>query len=241
MNKVKIIKIIHQAVLDKTPEHEILAKLRGMIKNTPDFNIREKRCLYKIVKKTVLLMYYQNGNLYNRQIKQYVTGLNKVEEHKNVREKKFNMTMNMRYNRATQRVFYMCSTHSNPAKDHAEWQGKIYVDRFWREALAYDDVRLKMVAAYIKNHDVKTVQEICGAPVYLLTRPYCKHFFISLDTNEVLGSSINKIKKNHPEAVVHTHNINYRKKYYQIRRRIHSVLNMTAEAEADTVLINRQK
>lgn len=238
--KVRLIKLIHQAVLEDTPEHEILQKIRGVIKHAPDFNIREKAALYRTVKKTADLMYMQNGKLENGQIKNYSSSINKIEEHKNARERKLNLIQNMRLNRARGGVFYMSSTHSNPAKDHADWQGRIFVDRYWKMTLEGQPDVQKKVAAYIRNHDVITVQEVCGEPVYLITRPYCKHFMIELDTDEVLGNSVNKIQKDHPEAMVRSHNVNYRKKYYRFRERIHTVLNMESEAEFDRRLIKKQ-
>ena len=232
--------MIHKAVLNKIPEHEILKKIRGMIQDTPDFNIREKAALYRIIKKTATLMYIQNGNLENGQIKYYSTGWNKVEEHKNARKRKMNLADEMRNHRANNGVFYMSSIHSNPAPDHAAYQGQIYVDRYWKNTLAGDRVVLRGVAAYIKNHNTMTVQEVVGEPVYLITRPYCKHFFISLDTDEVLSNSVNKIQKEHPEAHTRSHNIYYRKKYYRFREQIHTVLDMPAEAAWDRKLIKKQ-
>ncbi len=238
--KIRMVKLIYQAVLDKVPEHVILKKVRGIIQNTPDFNIREKAALYRTVKRMADLMYIQEGRLENGQIKNYSTSINKIEEHRNARNRKQNLVTEMRGNRARGGVFYMSSIHSNPAKDHAAWQGVIYVDRYWRSILADDPVTQKKVEAYIRNHDILTVQEIVGEPVYLITRPYCKHFFIELDTDEVLGSSVNKIRKEHPEAHTRSHNIYYRKKYYKLREKIHTVLNMESEAEWDKKLIKRQ-
>ena len=130
--KVKIIELLCKAVLNNIPEHEILKKIRGIIQNTPDFNIREKAALYKIVKKTADLMYFQNGKLYNGQIKEYSTGINKVEEHRNARLRKQNLVADMRTHRADSGVFYMSSIHSNPAPDHAAYQGKILMIRIPR-------------------------------------------------------------------------------------------------------------
>lgn len=240
MNKVQIIKYIYQAVLDKTPQNIVLKKLRGMIQASPDFNIREKAGLYRVIKRVAELMYVQGGKLENGQIKNYSTGIGKIEEHRNARNRKKNLIQQMRDNRAQGSVFYMCSIHSNPAKDHKDWQGMIYVDRYWKSILEGQPDVQKKVAAYIRNHDTKTVQEICGEPVYMITRPYCKHFFIELDTEEVLGNSVNKIRKNHPEAKVKTHNVYYRKKYYRLREKIHTVLNMETEAEVDRMLIKKQ-
>ena len=218
--------MIYQAVQDKTPETVILKKIRGMIQNTPSFNVREKAALYNVIKRTADLMYVQEGILYNGQIKQYATGLGKVEEHKNSRARKINLIQELRSNRAQNGVFYLSSTHSNAAKGHKDWQGVVFVDRFWRSILEDDPDTKRKVAAYIRNHNTLTVQEIVGEPVYLITRPYCKHFFIKLDTEEVLNNGVKKIRASHPEAQVKTHNINYRAKYYRLREKIYTVLNI---------------
>ena len=239
MNKVKIIEYIYQAVLNKTPQNKVLEKIRGMIQSSPDFNIREKAWLYRVIRRTVQLMYVQEGKLENGQIKNYSTGIGKIEEHRNARRRKQNLIQEMRAHRASRGVFYMCSIHSHPAEGHKDWQGRIYVDRYWESVLEGQPEMQKKVAAYIRNHDTLTVQEICGEPVYLLTRPYCKHFMISLDTDEVLGNGLKKVQRDHPEARVHTHNVNYRKKFYRLRERIHTVLNMESEAERDKKLIRK--
>lgn len=212
-----------------------------MIQSAPDFNVRERAALYRVVKRATVLMYMQEGKLYNSQIKRYSADLNKIEERKNSRGRTQDLVNKMKVNRANQGVFYMTSMHSNPAKDHAPWQGVIFVDRFWKRTLSDDVSTQKKVAAYIRNHNTLTVQEICKAPVYMITRPYCKHFFIPLSTTEVLGASVNKIRKNHPEARVKTHHVHYRKKYYKMRERIHTVLKMDTEAAWDKKLVARYK
>ena len=239
VNKVHVIKYINDAVQKGIPETVILKKIKGMIETSPNFNIREKAAMYKVIKRVADLMYIQNGKLYNGQIREYSTGLNKIEEHRNARLRKKKLIAEMQGSRASSKVFYMSSIHSNPAKDHADWQGKIYVDRYWRSILADDEAMLKRVGAYIRNHNTMSVQDVCGSPVYLITRPYCKHFLISLDTDEVLGNSINKIKKDHPEAHTRSHNIYYRKKYYRMRERIHTILGMDIEAARDKQLIKK--
>lgn len=90
-------------------------------------------------------------------------------------------------------IFYLCSKHYHPAEDHKDLQGKIYVDRFWRKKVSDEDA--KKIKSYIRNHNVLAVQEIVGSPSYLTTRPYCKHYFIELDTETVLSTSLNKLVK----------------------------------------------
>lgn len=91
-------------------------------------------------------------------------------------------------------VFYACSIHGSPAKDHADYQGKIYVDRYWRK---YAGSRLpdwlsKAIEDYIHKNDIMSIQKIMGPPVWLGTRPYCKHFFIPVKTLTVLTQNKNE-------------------------------------------------
>lgn len=92
-------------------------------------------------------------------------------------------------------VFYLCSSHVNPAKDHAEWEGKIYVTEDWENRIDQD--MHGKVAAYIRNHHIRTVEWVTGEPVYLVTRPNCKHFLIEVSVEEVLGSSVKSLLKRH--------------------------------------------
>lgn len=101
-------------------------------------------------------------------------------------------------------IFYLSSTHQNPAKDHEDWQGVIFVDRFWRDALSssgHSDI-IPSVEAYIRNRDVQTVQWVVGAPVYLTTRPNCRHFFLPISINEALKSSPSAIRKAHSDQML---------------------------------------
>lgn len=88
-------------------------------------------------------------------------------------------------------VFFLCSAHINPAPDHKDYQGKIYYDMFWRQKVSGNEYRA--VYSYIKNHKLESVQGISDSPVYLTTRPYCRHYFIPLETSTVLSSSARKI------------------------------------------------
>lgn len=90
-------------------------------------------------------------------------------------------------------VFFLCSSHPNPADDHKDYEGKLYVDRFWRSKVKGRDYYA--VNSYVKNHNIMTIQEVMGEPVWLSTRPYCRHYFIALDTGTVLHNSRNKLVK----------------------------------------------
>jgi hypothetical protein len=98
-------------------------------------------------------------------------------------------------------VFYLISSHQNPAKDHAELQGTVLIDRFWRSALGGDASLIAMVDSYIASNSTLTVQEAMQGPHWLLTRPNCHHWLEPMQTEEVLrlGSDA-EVKAAHPES-----------------------------------------
>lgn len=85
-------------------------------------------------------------------------------------------------------IFYACSSHSKPAKDHKDYQGKIYVDRYWRKYCTGTVPEWMMMAIedYINKNEILSVQKIMGPPVWLCTRPYCKHKLYPVNTLTVL-------------------------------------------------------
>lgn len=95
-------------------------------------------------------------------------------------------------------IFYLCSEHDKCSDGHQDWQGKIYVDRFWKSLMigaGCTDEDIYRVKSYIKNHSLLTWQEVVGGKPYLISRPYCTHYMIPLSTDDVLVNSLNKIKK----------------------------------------------
>lgn len=102
-------------------------------------------------------------------------------------------------------VFYACSYHSNCSCGHDDYQGKIYVDRFWRTKVTPMD--RDKILAYIRNRNIRTIQSVVKAPIWLTTRPYCRHYFVPVATADVLSSS--------PKKVLHQYNVyHYTPDYY---------------------------
>lgn len=102
-------------------------------------------------------------------------------------------------------VFYACSYHSNCSCGHDDYQGKIYVDRFWRTKVTPMD--RDKILAYIRNRNIRTIQSVVKAPIWLTTRPYCRHYFVPVATADVLSSS--------PKKVLHQYNAyHYTPDYY---------------------------
>ena len=119
-----------------------------------------------------------------------ITGCRVAKSRSNMRKKKSLVRAELR---SPDTIFFICSVHEKPAADHKDWQGKIYVDRFWRQKVS--GAQFYPVLSYIKNHGILTVQEIMGSPVYLTTRPNCKHYFIPLRVESVLHRSERSIRE----------------------------------------------
>ena len=71
--------------------------------------------------------------------------------------------------------FYMASWHKDSAEDHKDWQGKLY----------YDANATGEALEYAKSHGLRTLQWVTGKPVYFVTRPYCRHYFVQYSLEEV--------------------------------------------------------
>jgi hypothetical protein len=85
-------------------------------------------------------------------------------------------------------IFYMCSSHSKPAKDHADYQGKIYVDRYWRKYCTgiMPEWLIAAVEDFIQKNEIISIQKIMGPPVWLCVRPFCRHILYPINTLSVL-------------------------------------------------------
>ena len=91
-------------------------------------------------------------------------------------------------------IFYLASAHKDSARDHAPYQGKMYVDENW-ETIPMPWALHNAIAYYIKTHDVKTMQWVVGKPVWFITRPNCRHYFKELSVKEVLATARTKLIK----------------------------------------------
>ena len=93
-------------------------------------------------------------------------------------------------------IFYLCSYHSDCANDHADYQGKVYVDENW-ESMVNDDEK-EAIRKYISSHKLLTIQEVRDAKPFLTTRPNCRHKFRPITKGQALNNSndelLNKFK-----------------------------------------------
>lgn len=86
-------------------------------------------------------------------------------------------------------VFYLCSSHVNPAEDHADWEGKLYVKERWAEMIQDSRTRAA-VRRFIRSRRIRTVEWVTGEPVYMVYRPNCKHYLMPVKTSDALRTSV---------------------------------------------------
>lgn len=92
--------------------------------------------------------------------------------------------------------FFLASAHVDPAKDHANLQGRMYYDANWERYVSSEEDK-KAIRSYIQNHNCLSVQEAAKAPYWFPTRPNCRHYYKHMSLEEVLHSSTNKLLKSH--------------------------------------------
>lgn len=150
----------------------------------------------RVVYDTVRESYIRNNQLVKiRNRVSYV--IEKREKHDYLREMLVENRENDHYS-----PFFLCSAHKNPAKDHEEWEGKMYFDENWTDYISDQD-EVARIQAYIRNRDLRSVQWVTGEPVYLITRPNCKHYLINIPIDDAMkhsAKSLLKRKKMYMEA-----------------------------------------
>lgn len=89
--------------------------------------------------------------------------------------------------RKNEEWFYLASSHNDCAEDHKAYQGRLYVDN-----KAPEDVM-----DYARKRGLLTMQWVTGKPVWFVTRPYCRHYFVSLRLDQVKDKSLKKLRRKH--------------------------------------------
>ena len=81
--------------------------------------------------------------------------------------------------------FYLASSHGDCAEDHKPYQGRLYCD----EKAPAD------VLEYAKSRGLYTMQWVTGKPAWFVTRPYCRHYFVSLTESQVRGKTLKRLRR----------------------------------------------
>lgn len=122
------------------------------------------------------------------------------EVRKYVAEEKSEILVNAwKENRAGGKIFYVASKHSDCAEDHKDYQGKVYVDRYWHN---YDTDG--SISKYVKDNNIKTVQWVTGEPVWFVTRPNCRHYFVAYTPEQIMKGKYNTPKRRYGDRRLQT-------------------------------------
>lgn len=103
--------------------------------------------------------------------------------------------------RAIPVIAYVCTSHQNPREEHKALQGRLYVDRYWREALRRSGHGGLISDLERWLPDLMTVQEAVKGPHWLMTAPNCHHALLPIPTAELVRYGSEEIVlAHHPEA-----------------------------------------
>lgn len=86
------------------------------------------------------------------------------------------MQTEIKNNRLDEKWFYVCSKHYDCAEDHEDYQGRIY----------YDNRAPQEIIDYAYQRNMTSLQDITSGPVWLVTRPYCRHYFVAYKLDDLL-------------------------------------------------------
>jgi hypothetical protein len=107
-------------------------------------------------------------------------------------------------------VFYIANFYGDSADDHAEYQGKIYYDERYKSFNLSADIKTQ-IAEFIRRERLKSVQWVRDKPVYLTTRPNCRHTLTPISIQQALGTN--------PKILLNALNLkqgSYKDKNYQL-------------------------
>lgn len=81
--------------------------------------------------------------------------------------------------------FALISRHDDSAKDHIAYQGQLYVKQI---ALSDPDIK-----EFCDKKGIKTFEWVINGPVYMITRPNCRHYFQEITFEEAKENSVQNL------------------------------------------------
>ena len=93
--------------------------------------------------------------------------------------------------REAREYLWICSSHGDCAEDHEAYQGRLYYDNGWRRYLKGEE-KARM-EALIRSRGITSFQKVQNRPVWLFTRPNCRHYFDSVSLDEAERKSAREI------------------------------------------------
>lgn len=136
-----------------------------------------------------LLNRSKNEKRSNRVINKHVLDFESEEKRKLLEdEKKEN----------SKRLFILVSEHKDSALDHKDYQGRLYFAKDYEKIISSEDEKKrKEIFKRIKEEHMLEFERVIGKPVWMITRPNCRHFFEYLDTEDVLKHTTKYLLKKH--------------------------------------------
>lgn len=136
-----------------------------------------------------LLNRSKNEKRSNRVINKHVLDFESEEKNKLLEEEK---------KENPKRLFILVSEHKDSALDHKDYQGRLYFAKDYEKIIANEDEnKRKEIFKRIKEEHMLEFEWVIGKPVWMITRPNCRHFFEYLDTEDVLKHTTKYLLKKH--------------------------------------------
>jgi hypothetical protein len=87
-------------------------------------------------------------------------------------------------------VFYIANVFGDSADDHADWQGKIYYDERYK---SFGLSNIDEISKFIRQEKLRSVQWVRDKPVYLTTRPNCRHTLTPISIQQAMNVEPNTL------------------------------------------------
>lgn len=171
-----------------------------------------------IILATLLMKRFEKLRVYQR----FISLVNQEVRNKEASVKERVIRQLTSYGIENREHFALVSKHLDSAIDHADFQGKIY--------LLTNDLQESELLLASKLGINKTLSSVMHDKPYLITRPNCRHYFITLSESDIGSKSVdtllkenNMITKVGSRVIKNLRNntsikLNYYKELYKVRR-----------------------
>lgn len=129
--------------------------------------------------------------------------------------------------------FWIVSWHGDCAEDHEAWQGRLYFDSAWKSFVPQGE--RESVEAVIRSRGMKSIQWAMGRPVWMITRPNCRHYAEPVSADEAMKKTDSEILESHrmiheigPRGVRQTIRHSTRREWYT-RENVESIIRQYEE------------
>jgi len=184
--ELKIVAVITSSVLNRADKRSVMRQVKKIIQNVQHLNDNERHSLWLFAMnfyKHTVAGAARKVDADDRAASIYAV----LRDDTPMLEKiKNDVVDNIEYRKKHEELvdvlqgdskFYYCTEFTDPAKDHAAYQGRIY----YKKNAEYSDEE----KAYIFNAGLLSVDEVMLQPPYLCTRKNCRHRLIPVSFAEI--------------------------------------------------------